>query len=353
MSGHHDRASGSLAAASDAPAPHTAMADDPLSDVLEMVRLRGALFFLWQPFWPFAIGIPDDRVFGQVILPDAERIISYHIVTQGPCWGSVMGEPPVRLETGDVLLVPHGDAYVIASQPCEPSPADEAPALEFFRQMAAGELPPLVVEGGPGPEHNRLICGFLGCDVRPCNPLLSALPRLIHVPALAPGSQDPLSHLIDFALAESRQRRDGSRCVLLRLSELMFVEVIRRYLATTPETRSGWLGGLRDPLVGRALTLLHRRPAFPWTLERLAWETGTSRSTLAERFTRLVGEPPMHYHTRWRIQVAAHRLAHRDSKVYGVAQEVGYRSEAAFSRAFKRVVGMSPAQWRQCRSAAR
>ncbi|MBB3192473.1 AraC family transcriptional regulator [Halomonas cerina] len=352
MNGDHDRASGSLASASDATTPRYALADDLLSDVLEKVRLRGALFFLWQPFWPFAIGVPRDRAFGQVILPDAERILSYHIVTQGPCWGSVMGEPSIRLESGDIFLVPHGDAYVIASEPRQPSPADEAPALEFFRQMAAGELPPLVIEGGTGPEHNRLICGFLGCDVRPSNPLLSALPRLIHVPALAPGSQDPLSHLIDFALVESQEGRDGSRCVLLRLSELMFVEVIRRYLAAAPQLRSGWLGGLRDPLVGRALTLLHRRPAFPWTLARLAREAGASRSTLAERFTRLVGEPPMQYHTRWRIQIAAHRLATGGSKVYGVAQEVGYHSEAAFSRAFKRVVGMSPAQWRQHRASA-
>ncbi|GGY04865.1 AraC family transcriptional regulator [Litchfieldella qijiaojingensis] len=345
MSSHHDRASGSPATASDVSA-----ADDPLSDVLETVRLRGALFFQWQPFWPFASGVPSDRLFGSLILPGAERIVSYHIVTQGPCWGSVAGERPVRLESGDILLVPHGDAYVMSSEPRQSSPEDEAPTIEFFRLMAAGELPPLVVEGGPGPVHNRIICGFLGCDVRPYNPVLSALPRMIHLPARAPGTRDPLSQLIDFALVESGQGREGGRCVLLRLSELMFVEVIRRYLVSAPQPQCGWLAGLRDPLVGRALSLLHRRPAFPWTLQTLAREAGTSRSTLAEHFTRLVGEPPMQYHTRWRMQVAAHRLAAGSSKVYGVAQEVGYQSEAAFSRAFKRVVGMSPAQWRQARA---
>lgn len=323
---------------------------DPLSDVLETVRLEGALFFLWEPSAPYASQVPEGSAFGDRILPGAERIISYHIVTEGPCWAAVSGEEPVRLETGEILVVPHGDAYVISSAPVPAASEHDDSEVEFFRRMAAGELPP-VVRGGGGGEENRLICGFLGCDVRPFNPVLSALPRMI---TLSPPAQgDPLPRLVEFALVESREARGGGRCVLSRLSELMFVEVIRRYLALNPSEDGGWLSGLRDPVVGRALALLHQRPAFSWTLESLAKEVGASRSTISERFAKTVGQPPMQYLARWRMQIAARRLADGAEKVYAVAQEVGYESEASFSRAFKRIVGVAPAEWREHRAPGR
>jgi AraC-like DNA-binding protein len=204
-----------------------------------------------------------------------------------------------------------------------------------------GRLPFAVAEGGGGPEQLGLVCGFLGCDVHPFNPLLAALPRLLHVRrAFVAG--DPLGRLIDFAIAESQERRAGGECVRLRLSELMFVEVVRRYLAGLSAEQTGWLAGLRDRTVGRALALLHERPGDAWTLEKLAKDVGLSRSALAERFTHFVGDPPMQYLTRWRMQVALTALLHDGATAGELAYRLGYRSEAAFARAFKRVVGVPP-----------
>jgi AraC-like DNA-binding protein len=328
---------------------------DPLSDVLRTVRLTGALFFLWHVSWPYVTPVPSGRAFAPIVLPGAQQIISYHIVTQGSCWGALVGEAPVRLEAGDILVIPHGDAYVISSSAkmCGAARLEMEPSLQFFRQMAAGELPFVVEEGGGGVTSTHLICGFLGCDMRPFNPVLEALPRLVHLRAPAGRALDCLQPLIDYTLAEARQPRPGGQCVLVRLSELMFVELVRRWLtevaasAKAGSSRSGWLAGLRHPVVGRALTRLHAKPADTWTLATLAGEVGVSRSRLAESFTRLVGQPPMQYLTQWRLQLAARMLADGSAKVATVAREVGYQSEASFSRAFKRFVGVSPAQWRR------
>ena len=319
---------------------------DPMSDVLETIRLSGALFFLWEPSWPFGVGVADGSKLSRHIVPGTDQVISYHIVTEGPCWAAIRDCDPIRLETGDILVLPQGDAYKIADTPQFPSAADEQSSIRFFSAMAAGEVPPVVVDGGAGPGRSKLICGFLGCNLRPYNPLLSTLPRMIRVPAPL-HQDDPLSHLIDFALTESRQARGGERCLLLRLSEVMFVEVLRRYMRVATEPESGWLGGLRHPLVGRALGLLHQDIARQWSLEQLSQSIGASRSTLAERFTQIVGKPPMQYLTHWRMQVAASMLSEKPVKVYAIAKEVGYESEAAFSRAFKRVVGLSPKAWRE------
>jgi AraC-like DNA-binding protein len=330
------------------------MQPDPLSDVLRTVRLTGSLFFLWHVSWPYVTPVPSGKLFAPIVLPGAQQIISYHIVTHGSCWGALIGEAPVRLEAGDILLIPHGDAYVISSaaQTCAAAP-DMEPSMQFFRHMARGELPFVVEEGGGGKASTRLICGFLGSDVRPFNPLLGTLPRLVHVRAPADPARDRLQTLVDYTLAEARQLRPGGQCVLVRLSELMFVEVVRRWLAQgeanagAGPAASDWLAGLRDPVVGRALMQLHRRPAYAWTLERLAAEVGVSRSRLAEAFTRFVGQPPMQYLTQWRLQLAARMLTDGPKKVSAVARDVGYQSEASFSRAFKRFVGASPAQWRR------
>lgn len=324
------------------------MEADPLSDVLHTVRLTGALFCLWDASWPYATPVPPGRRFAPIVLPGAQEVISYHIVTHGSCWGGLIGGTPVHLEAGDILLIPHGDAYAIASgkRRCASASVDVELALDFFRRMAAGELPLVVEEGGGGSTSTRLVCGFLGCDVRPFNPVLGALPRLVRLRPPADGADDALQPLIEHTLAEARRPRPGGQCVLLRLSELMFVEVVRRCLTELPADGTGWLAGLRDPLVGRALLVLHRRPAHPWMLETLAAEVGVSRSHLAECFAQLIGQPPMHYLAQWRIQLAARMLADSSAKVAGVALDVGYASESAFSRAFKRFTGVSPAHWR-------
>ncbi|MGD8590714.1 MAG: AraC family transcriptional regulator [Chromatiales bacterium] len=340
---HHDQESEIHDTSSESVDAHNG--SDPLSDVLDTIRLSGALFFLWEPRWPYGTGVAEGRRLSQHIVPGADRVISYHIVTKGPCWGAVEGEQPVRLETGDILVLPQGDAYKISNDPQYPTEEDKAASIAFFQAMAAGDIPPVVTTGGPGPQVNRLICGFLGCDMRPFNPLLSSLPRMIRIPAPGSGS-DPLSSLIEFALSESGKKQGGERCLLMRLSEVMFVEVLRRYLCTKTQNDSGWLEGLRDPLVGRALGLLHKSYGESWTLEKMARQVGASRSTLADKFTHIVGIPPMQYLLQWRMQIAAGRLAGSSAKLYAIAREVGYESETTFSRAFKRVTGQTPKAWR-------
>jgi AraC-like DNA-binding protein len=199
--------------------------------------------------------------------------------------------------------------------------------------------------GGGGAERARLVCGFLGCDEHPYNPLLAALPRVIHLPA-ADASKGWLGTLLNMAIKESGSARAGGENVLARVSELMFVEAIRRYLEILPPTQTGWLAGLRDPVVGQALAALHGDPRQPWTVERLARLVGLSRSVFAERFTAMAGDPPMQYLALWRMQLAS-RLLIDGRRVSEVASSVGYESEAAFSRAFKKLVGEAPATWRR------
>ena len=321
---------------------------DPLSDVLRTVRLTGALFFVWEPSFPFATSVPRGDRFARLLLPRAQQIVSYHVVVEGACWGGLVGQTPVRLRRGDVLLVPRGDAYVMASSEgaCRRTALDEDAAMEFFGAMACGELPFVVHEGGGGPDPVRVVCGFLGCDVRPFNPVVAALPALLRLDPADEPAGDRLRLLVDYALAEARQQAPGSGGILERLGELMFVEVIRRCVRQLEGAPPGWLAGLRDPLVGRCLGLMHQRPTAQWTLESLAAAVGSSRSGLAKRFAEQVGEPPIQYLTRWRLQMAANLLEDSSAKVATVADRVGYGSAAAFTRAFKRLVGVTPNEWR-------
>jgi AraC-like DNA-binding protein len=322
------------------------IAADPLSDVLRTVRLTGALFFMMDVSSPWGSEVPDGATVASSVLPGAQHVISYHVITTGSCWGGLVDETPVRLEAGDVLVLPRGDAYFISTAPDMRRREDLTGELTFLRDMAAGRLPFVVKDGGGGAEGMGLVCGFLGCDLRPFNPLLATLPRLLHVRGVYGGAGDRASQLIDLALAESRERTAGGECVRLRLSELMFVEVVRRYLASLSTEQTGWLAGLRDPTVARALALLHEQPNRPWRLGEIARQVGLSRSALADRFTHFVGLPPIQYLTQWRMQLAARLLADGAAKVSAVGRDVGYDSEAAFSRAFKKVAGVPPAQWR-------
>jgi AraC-like DNA-binding protein len=325
-------------------------ASDTLSDVLEVVRLTGALFFLVDARTPWVAEAPASTQLAPVILPRAQHVVSYHVVSQGACWCESPGHAPLRLDTGDVLVVPHGHPYQLASACGLRTGWTTDEALGWFRAMANGQLPFVVTEGGDGAERLQLVCGFLGCDALPFNPVLTTLPSLVRV-RLHGDSGPRLNALLEFAVAESNRVRPGSRSVLLRIAELVFVEVLRSYLTTASEDGANWLGGLRDPVVGRALARMHAEPARAWTLPDLARDVGTSRSVLAERFTSFVGHPPMLYLTRWRIQLAASRLASGATPVSAVASEVGYESEAAFCRAFKKVTGVTPASWRSRRGA--
>jgi AraC-like DNA-binding protein len=337
MVNSHDQSSESLAAASEV---------DVLSDMLRSVRLTGSMLFLVEASTPWVSWAPKTEAFQRLVLPAAQHLISFHIVVRGGCWAGLVGAPPERLEAGDVLVVPHGDSYFLADPPAAEQSYGLEEALEFFRHMAVGKLPSTVFEGGSGPGTTQFICGFLGCDLRPFNPVLSALPRLLRVRPAAQ-ADDGLPNLIAFAMDELRERRSGGQVVRLRMAELLFVDVIRRHLETVPGEKVGWLAGLRDGLVARALALLHDAPAQSWTLEALAVRAGTSRSVLAERFVHFIGQPPMQYLRQLRMQVASRLLVEDGAKVGAVAAAVGFESEAAFSRAFKKCVGVSPDQWRR------
>ncbi len=310
---------------------------DPLSDVLRAVRLTGSYFYMVEGSPGWAVGTAPARELAPRILPEAEHLVPYHILSQGVCWGGLRGQPRVRMHPGDVLIFPHGDAHVMSGQQesREPTYTTHAP-----------EQHPSTVRLGAGKLETILMCGFLGCDSGPFNPMLSALPRQLHMPRIGDGW---LSTLPDQVLREWRDPKAGTATVLTRLAEVMFIEVLRQHMATISPQERGWLAALRDPMIGAALSALHERPADPWSLQKLATEVAASRSVLAERFTEVVGIPPILYLTQWRLQLAADLLRRSNAKISAVAARVGYDSDAAFSRAFKRATGMSPGAYRSRR----
>jgi len=313
---------------------------DILSDVLRSIRLSGAIFFNLRAAAPWVAETPAGGSIVRTMFPGSDHLMLYHLVVRGAAWIAVPGEDSLQLAAGDIIVLPHGDAHTLASAPGLHSQPD----ISLYRPPADRQLPVRVTMGDPRHEATEIVCGFLGCDRRPYNPLLAALPRLIRVNAEQGG---PLATYVHIALAESQQPRPGGQTVLGHLSELMFVDVVRRYLEGLPPDQSGWLAGLRDPYVGRALAALHRDPAQGWTIESLAQRVGLSRSALAERFTQFVGQPPMQYLANWRMQLAAQQLRGGTDQVAVIANRVGYESEAAFSRAFKKAAGAAPSTWRQ------
>lgn len=320
------------------------MAADALSDVLKTVRLTGATFFDVEARNPWVAEQPMREMVLPKILPGAEHLISYHVVTEGRCFAGIVGEPPIAVDAGEVIVFTRGDPHVMSSDPgmrAKPVTQEEmdfatAGALPFFRSL-----------GDEGPASVKLVCGFLACDARPFNPLLDNLPAVIKGGNPRDSDANWLGQFIRLARSESADKRAGGEGVLAKLSELMFIEVVRQYLETLPPEQAGWLAGLRDAYVGKALSLMHGEPARDWTIEDLAREVALSRSVLAERFADLVGMPPMHYLGKWRMQVAAGLLSGGNASIATIAAEVGYSSEAAFSRAFKKLVGMPPSAWRR------
>jgi AraC-like DNA-binding protein len=268
-----------------------------------------------------------------------------------------VGDTPIKMKAGDIALLTQGDAHVVSSAPG--MRAD--PAVDSYFELGrvrrpfrvhydTGVTPHVDLEGTLAPPDEQrsvasFVCGFIGLDVRPFNPLLATLPRLLHLPS--DGGSAWSEQFATFAAAESAAKRPGSEAVLERLSEMMFVDAIRRHVDHLPEHTTGWLAGLRDRFVGRALALIHERPAAPWTIDDLSGQVGLSRSALHDRFVSLVGQPPVQYLTSWRMQLASRKLLEGRSSVAAVAVDVGYDSEAAFARAFKRLVGMPPAAWRR------
>ena len=320
---------------------------DVLSDVLKAVRLTGAIFFERHLHSPWVGESPPSAAIASMVMPDAGHVISFHAILSGSCWAGLAGSsyPSKRFSAGDIVIYPMGDANVLSSEPGMRG----LPDLQEYARPKDRPLPIVSRLHNEGSDYCHLVCGYFGCDARPFNPLLEALPRMLlsQMPAAA---QSWLSNMLRVAAEEAGRGGAGSESLLARLAELMFVEVVRQYIAGLPDDSKGWLSGLKHRHVGFALRLIHAQPEKPWTLAELAREVGLSRSVLADRFARYVGVSPMHYLGRWRMQLATRRLSTPGVSVAQVGAEVGYESEAAFSRAFKKYVGVPPGSWRRGKS---
>jgi AraC-like DNA-binding protein len=334
------------------------MSGDSLSDVLRAVRLRGAVFFYVEGSDPWVVETPPSCEIIPAILPGVEHLMPFHWVSRGSCWASLLDGEPVRLEGGDLVLFPLGDHHVMSSAPglramsVDPSVyfAPRPPQLPFSLRITAQGMTTAGPSAG-GDVKMQVVCGFLGCDARPFNPLLASMPRVLRMPAVAGGGNSWVSNILHSMVDESNRKRPGGEAVLERMSEMLFIEALRAYLDQLPVNETGWLAATRDVSVGRALGLMHQYPAQAWTLEQLGKEAGLSRSSFHERFVHFLGQSPIQYLAQWRMQLAAGRLRDTDEKVLEIASSVGYESEDAFARAFKRAVGQSPGAWRRTRRA--
>jgi AraC-like DNA-binding protein len=300
---------------------------------------------------PFVGTTPRADVIAGLVMPEAEHVICFHALTAGACWVELADNspPPMRVTAGDVVVVAKGDSHYICSSPGMRGEAD----LAGYRRPADRRLPiPHVLNQTPGgTETCHFVCGYLGCDLRPFNPLFEALPRLFHAQASIT-SQGWLSSLLRVAVDETEDDKAGRETMLSKLAEFLFVDVLRKHIGGLPEDGRGWLSAVRDRHIGAALRMIHGRPSEDWTLETLARDVGLSRSIFAKRFNDFVGVPPIEYITRWRVQLAA-RLLDEGATIAETAGRVGYDSDATFSRVFKRFAGAPPATWRRARPKTR
>lgn len=319
---------------------------DVLSDVMRAVRLNGAVYFDVRASEPVVAETPNMSRVGQQLMPGASHVIPFHIMLRGQCWAEATegDDPPILLKEGDIVFYPHGDGHAFVTNIGDRVPLDAG----FYHRPDGRQLPIMRQLFDETPPSVRFVCGYLACDAAPFNPLLEALPSQVVAPRPAEGNHIEVE-LIHTAIAESHEQRAGSDTILARLSELLFVRVLRRYIEQLPERSNSWLAGLRDPNISRALHLLHARPAEDWTLEGLARECGMSRAIFADRFAKCIGETPMRYLAKWRMQLATHLLDQPGASIEAVAEQVGYQSEASFNRAFKNIVGMPPGTWRRSR----
>jgi AraC family transcriptional regulator, alkane utilization regulator len=332
---------------------------DVLSDVLRVVRLSGAVFFTADFSSPWAVESPIPEMLAAAVMPEAECVVLFHILVEGHCDVECEGHPMTAMESGDVVVFPRGDQHTMRSRGAEtPTP------LSSIFTPGEHDEPPQLSYGGGG-RTSRFVCGYLNCDQR-FSPLVEALPTMLLVrsrddysaieaidtrgsrPTAVPqGSGTWLGTTLKFTISEARAARPGNAAMLGRLTELMFVEILREYMHRLPADQGGWLAAVNDPYVGKALRLMHTNPVHDWTVDELARDVAVSRSVLAQRFTDLVGEAPMRYLANWRMQLAKQMMREGARNIQEVATKVGYDSEAAFNRAFKRATGSPPATWRK------
>lgn len=317
---------------------------DALSETLRVVRLVGAIFLQGRFTAPWCYQSPRADSVVSLLEPGAERLVIFHLITEGECHVEMRNEPAVRLVAGDAVVFTQGDAHRMTSEP------GLVPASGARLDSVLARRPRLLAYGGGG-AMTRLVCGYLACDARLARMLLAGLPPLVRVNVRGSNAGMWLEASVRYALNEARSPRPGGAGVLAKLAEVLFIEVLRLYMNEQHAARTGWLAGVRDRIVGAALNALHARPAHPWTLDELAHEAHTSRSVLAERFQHLVGSSPMHYLTQWRMLLAANLLCRSNAPLARIAEDVGYQTDTAFSRAFRREYGAPPAAWRRSRAA--
>jgi AraC-like DNA-binding protein len=314
---------------------------DVLSEVLETVRLDGAMYFNGEFSSPWCFRAPRSSMYAPYLSDGQRHVIIFPLLTEGCGYARLEDDGrPVPLEAGDIVIFPHGDPHILGNGP-PVTPIDNSGELE--RVLSLGLK---LTRMGGGGELTRFICGYMACEPHLSSVLLGGLPPLMKLNI----RNDPSGQWLENSLRYSVDNADGSgpggRAVLAKLSEVLFVETLRRYVALLPPEQTGWLAGVRDAEIGKALALLHRKPAFPWTVASLGSEVGVSRSVLAERFRRYLSETPMSYLARWRLQLGAQLLKSSSRSVADIAAQVGYESEPSFNRAFKRQFGLPPARFR-------
>lgn len=309
---------------------------DPLGEALHFLRMSGSFYCRSEFTAPWALE-----------LPAFEDSAMFHVVTAGRCWLEVAGEDPRQLQAGDFALVPHGQGHRLAHEPG----AASAKLFDLPRESVSERYE--ILRHGGGGAATSIVCGVVRFDHPAARRLVESLPKTIVVEASSTPQIDWIHGTLRLMAAEASQLLPGGETVITRLADVLVVQAIRSWIARDPAARTGWLGALHDRQIGRALALIHRDPARAWTVASLAAAVAMSRSALAARFTELVGEPVMHYVARWRMHLALTRLEEGDSPLGDLASRLGYRSEAAFSRAFKRFIGVSPGAVRQSRTAVR
>ena len=319
---------------------------DVLSEVLRMVRLDGALFFNGEFSAPWCISEPRSTAIVPYLSPEAGHLILYHFLTEGSAYARLPDGRREELTAGDIVIFPHGDAHLLGNGSIE-KPLD---AVQMFEKNLTQGLK--LARFGGGGEITKFVCGFMTCDPRLSGVFLAGLPKMLKVHVAKEPSGQWLENSIRFSVDEANGSNAGSGVVLAKLSELLFVETLRRYINAMPPDQIGWLAGARDPIIGEALALLHNEPAHPWTVSDLARRIGLSRTRLAHRFRHFLGESPMAYLAQWRLKLGAEILQSTEDSVAEVAEAVGYGSEAAFNRAFKREFDCPPAQFRRTRKAS-
>ena len=313
---------------------------DVLSEVLKVVKLQGAMFYNGEFTAPWSLRSPPSRTIAPYVATGAEHVIVYHLLTDGRASVRLEGGESLTLGAGEIVVFPHGDPHIVEN-------GSAARTMDISQDLAR-----IFCEGlslarfGGGGELTRFVCGYMACEPRLSQVFLSGLPPLFKVRIRDDASGRWLENSIRFSVNQADTPRAGGEAVLAKLSEVLFVETLRGYIANLPPEQTGWLAGARDSDVGKTLALIHRDPAHPWTLISLAKEVGVSRSVLAERFRHYLNEPPMAYLTRWRLQLGRQMLSSTNYTVAQIAAEVGYESEAAFNRAFKREFAIPPARFR-------